>query len=420
MAREKINREQTFDPVWFEQTLRAAAQKDTAAVLEIFLNHELPQLLPPAERRKNEQFHSWRQRQVVTLSGPITLRRAYYVGPQGGRYPLDEQLGLHDRYTPAVAQLMCWAGAMDPSFEQASQTLQRFAGLNIPNRQIPRVIQYCAANAAMWMKNRAVPQRQAPVPILNIQADMTGIPMRPEELLGIRGKQPDGSAKTRQIKIGCVFTQSLDAEGQPQRDPFSSTYVSTFGDVTDLSARLYAEALKTGYAKARTVVFLGDGAEWIWNMVEDRFRDAVQIVDFYHACEHLHTLCQTLEADTNQARILFRDWRRRLKRNGLSRILDEATQRAASFNRGCRQNIADQLQYFRKNANRMTYRTFRRKGYFIGSGAVEGACRHIVAQRTKLSGMRWLRAGAADVLTFRCLIKSNLFDDYCKVWPWAA
>jgi hypothetical protein len=68
----------------------------------------------------------------------------------------------------------------------------------------------------------------------------------------------------------------------------------------------------------------------------------------------------------------------------------------------------------------MTYRTFRRKGYFIGSGAVEGACRHVVAQRTKLSGMRWLRTGAANVLTFRCLIKSNLFDDYCKSWHHAA
>lgn len=406
--------------MWFEQTLRAAAQKDTAAVLEAFLNHELPQLLPSSERRKNEQFHSWRQRQVITLSGPIKLRRAYYVSPQGGRYPLDEQLGLHDQYTPAVAQLMCWAGAMDPSFEQASQTLQRFAGLSIAGRQIPRVIRHCAADAAAWMKNRAAPKSQKPIPILNIQADMTGIPMRPEELQGIRGKQTDGSAKTRQIKIGCVFTQSLDSKGQPQRDPYSSTYVSTFGEVTDLSALLYAEALKAGYATARTTVFLGDGAEWIWNMVQDRFRDAVQIVDFYHACEHLHTLCQTLETDPEKARLLFRAWRRRLKCNGLSRILTEATLRAESFDLASRQNITDQLKYFHKNAARMTYRTFRRKGYFIGSGAVEGACRHIVAQRTKLSGMRWLRSGAAGVLTFRCLIKSQLFDDYCKAWLQAA
>jgi len=400
--------------------LRAAAQKDTAAVLEQFLNHELPQWLPVAELRPGEQFHSWRYRQVVTLAGPIQLRRAYYLGPQGGRCPLDEQLGLHHQYTPAVAQLMCWAGAMDPSFEQASQTLRRFAGLDIPNRQIPRVVQHYAAPAAAWMLNRT-PQRQpAPVAILNLQADMTGIPMRPEELQDVRGKQPDGTAKTRQIKLGCVFTQSRDANGNPQRDPFSSTYVSTFAEVTDFSAMLHAEALKRGYARARTVVFLGDGAEWIWNMVQDRFRGAVEIVDFYHACEHLHLLCQTLEADPTRAQALYRTWRRRLKRNGLPRILQEAAQRAAALDAAGRQSVEDQLPYFRDNARRMTYGTFRRKGYFIGSGAVEGACRHIVAQRTKLSGMRWLRTGAADVLTFRCLIQSNLFDDYCKTWPAAA
>lgn len=309
---------------------------------------------------------------------------------------------------------------MDPSFDQASQTLQRFAGLEIPSRQIPRVVQHYAAQAAAWMKDRPALKRHAPLPILNIQADMTGIPMRPKELLGIRGKQPDGSAKTRQIKIGCIFTQSYDAHGQPQRDPFSSTYVSTFGDAVDLSARLYAEAVKTGYATARTTVFLGDGAEWIWNMVEDRFRGAVQIVDFYHACEHLHDLCLLLDPQESRAKALFKAWRRRLKRNGLPRILEEASQRAATFAPARRQVVVDQLKYFHKNAGRMTYRTFRRKGYFIGSGAVEGACRHIVAQRTKLSGMRWLRTGAEDALTFRCLIKSNLFDDYCKSWQHAA
>jgi hypothetical protein len=408
------------DPVWFETMLRAAAQKDTAAVLEQFLNHELPQLLPVAQLRAGEQFHSWRCRQVVTLAGPIQLRRAYYLGPQGGRCPLDEHLGLHHQYTPAVAQLLCWAGAMDPSFEQASQTLQRFAGLAIPNRQIPRVVQHYAAHAAAWMRQRAPQPQPTPVDILNLQADMTGIPMRPEELQGVRGKQPDGTAKTRQIKLGCVFTQSRDAHGNPQRDPFSSTYVSTFAEVTAFSAVLHAEALKRGYARARTVVFLGDGAEWIWNMVQDRFRGAVEIVDFFHACEHLHRLCQTLETDLTRLSALYRAWRRRLKRNGLPRILEDVAQRAATLDAAGRQSVEEQLPYFRDNAQRMTYGTFRRKGYFIGSGAVEGACRHIVAQRTKLSGMRWLRTGAADVLTFRCLIQSQLFDDYCKAWTAAA
>ncbi len=394
--------------------MRAAVHRDAATLVEEFLNQELPHLLAVDRPRPGEQMHSMRERQVVTLFGPIRLRRAYYVGPRGGRCPLDEQLGLHQRYTPAVVQLMCWAGAMDPSFAQAGEVLRRLAALEIPERQIQRVVNAQAPGAAQWMRQRPADKPAAPIPILNVQADMTGIPMRPEELAGIRGKQPDGSAKTRQIKLGCVFTQSFDSNGEPQRDPSSCTYLGSFGDVADFGKGLHAEACKRGYATARTVVFLGDGAEWIWNMVADRFHGAVQIVDFFHACEHLHQLCETLEPNPERAKGLFDAWRRRLKQNGLPRILAEAAERGAALSADRSQDVARQLAYFRTHAARMTYRTFRRKGYFIGSGAIEGACRHVVAQRTKLSGMRWSIQGADHVLAFRCLIQSNLFDDYCK------
>jgi len=400
--------------------LRAAANKDTAAIMESFLNCELPQLLPENEIKEDEVFHSWRERRVITLFGEIKLSRAYYLGPEGGRYPTDEKLGLHDQYTPAVTQLMCWSGAMDPSFEQASETLKRFAELDIPGRQVQRVIGQLASHASEWKKDRICPEPKKPISVLNIQADMTGIPMRPEELVDVKGKQPDGSARTRQIKVGCVFTQSMDSKGQPQRDPSSSVYVSTFGEVSDLSTLLHSEAVKAGYATAKKTVFLGDGAEWIWRMVEDRFNGVVQIVDFYHACEHLNTLCQTLIKKPAQAEELFKAWRKRLKNNGLAGIIQDASEIAGKLGRSKRKSVKDQLMYFSKNAHRMTYRSFRRKGYFIGSGAIEGACRHIVCQRAKLSGMRWLRSGAASVITFRCIIKSNLFDDYCKSWPLAA
>jgi hypothetical protein len=398
---------------WVERTLRDASLRDTARLLESFLNHELPRLLGEPQLQTSECFHSQQTRRLTTVLGPINLRRAYYRGPKGGRYPLDEVLGLHDQYTPAVAQLMCWAGALDSSFELASETLARFAGLIIPGRQVQRVVNALGRPAATWMHNRPSQTRPAPVEVLNIQTDMTGIPARPEELQGISGKQPDGSAKTRQIKVGCVFTQSRDAQGRPQRDPFSSTYLAAFCDPTDFGSLLWSEAMKRGYATARKTVFLGDGAEWIWNLVSDRFHDAVQIVDFYHACEHLHALCQMLEPDEQRTKTLFKSWRKRLKNNGLPRILHEVSERLPALNSSARKAVEAQLPYFQTNATRMTYRTFRRQGYFIGSGAIEGACRHIVAQRTKLSGMRWLCSGAENVLAFRCLIKSNLFDAYC-------
>lgn len=398
---------------WIERTLRDATLRDTARLLEGFLNHELPQLLGEEELRPDERFHSYQTRKVCTGVGPIQLRRAYYRGNSGGRYPLDEALGLYEQYTPATVQLMCWAGAMDSSFELASETLSRFAGLSIPGRQVQRVVNAFGQEAAAWMNNRESDQINKPVDILNIQTDMTGIPARPEELQDVKGKQPDGTAKSKQIKVGCVFTQSCDEKGKPQRDPFSSTYIAAFCDRRDFAPLLWEEALKRGYATARKTVFIGDGAEWIWNMVKDRFGDVVQIVDFYHACEHLYQLCQALEDDEIRAKALFKRWRRRLKNNGLSRILEETAERLPALKGEARKAAQAQMPYFKTNAERMKYRTFRRKGYFIGSGAIEGACRHIVAQRAKLSGMRWSCNGAENVMAFRCLIKSNLFDLYC-------
>lgn len=393
--------------------MRDASLRDTAKLLESFLNHEFPQLLGELKVKPGERFHSYQTRKVCTGVGPIRLRRAYFRGDQGGRYPIDEALGLHDQYTPAAVQLMCWAGAMDSSFELASETLARFAGLDIPGRQVQRVVNAFGQSAATWMHDRQSEVRQAPVEILNIQTDMTGIPARPEELQDVKGKQPDGSAKTRQIKVGCVFTQSRDTRGHPQRDPFSSTYIAAFCDRTDFAPLLWEEALKRGYATARKTVFIGDGAEWIWNLVNERFSDAVQIVDFFHACEHLYALCRALESNDERTKALFKRWRRRLKNNGLPGILQATAERLPSLGTEARKAAEAEIPYFETHASRMTYRTFRRKGYFIGSGAIEGACRHIVAQRAKLSGMRWSCDGVENVMAFRCLIKSDLFDSYC-------
>lgn len=420
MVRDKIEKEKSFDLVWFEKFLRAAAMNDLRELVESFLNDELQFLLPESEPGDSETLHSVRMRKVETLFGPIDLRRPYYRGDQNGRCPMDEILGLHGKYTQSVTQLMCWAGAMDDSFELASETLNRFAGLDIPGRQIQRIVKKCSPKAEKWNAERPDDTRAKPVDIINIQTDMTGIPVRLEELENIKGKAADGKPKTRQIKVGCVFTQTKGKDKERQRDPFSSSYIAEFADPNDHAKALWDEALKRGYATAREKVFLGDGAEWIWNIASGRFKDAVQIVDFYHACEHLSTICKLIEDDEQLIRALFKKWRKRLKNNGLPRLLYDIEQRADKLAPDLKQAVLNELPYFRKNSHRMTYRTFIRKGYFIGSGAVEGACRHIVAQRAKLSGMRWLCRGAQNVLSFRSIIKSGHFDDFCNKWPAAA
>lgn len=396
-----------------ERMLRAAALRDVASALESFLNEDLPALLGPLPKKDGEVFHSRSTRTICSAVGRLRLQRDYYVGPDGGRYPLDEQLGLHRQYTPAVVDLMCWTAAMDNSFALAEETFRRLAGLAIPGRQIQRVINERAAVASDWQQKRPPDVLKQAADILTVQTDMTGIPMRKEDLVDIKGKQPDGSAKTRQIKVGCVFTQSKDGTGAYPFTPGSATYLSAFTDPVDFGKSLYAEALKRGYAMARKTVFLGDGADWIWNIATDRFKGAVQIVDFYHACEHLHSLIEVFEPDERKLRERFARWRTRLKNNGLAGIIRDAEAFSPSLSSAKRKNLSEQLAYFYKHAQRMRYRTFLKQGFLIGSGAVEGACRHIVAQRAKLSGMRWHPSGAHNVLVFRCLIKSSLFDDFC-------
>jgi len=120
------------------------------------------------------------------------------------------------------------------------------------------------------------------VSIFYVSVDGTGVPMTPEELEGRTGKQEDGSAKTREVKLGCVFTQqTTDEKGHPLRDFDSTTYLCGFDCAQDFGPLIRAEALRRGMALAGTVVLLGDGAHWIWEIARTCFDFAVQIVDFF-------------------------------------------------------------------------------------------------------------------------------------------
>lgn len=130
---------------------------------------------------------------------------------------------------------------------------------------------------------------------------MTGIPIRPEEPAGIRGKkQTNGLAKTRQIELGCVFIQSLDTNGESQRDP-STSHFASFEDISNFGKGLQTEACTRGYATIQVVVFFGVGADWKWNMAVDRFRGAVHILECFRACEHLLQLCEIHEPNPERA-----------------------------------------------------------------------------------------------------------------------
>jgi hypothetical protein len=168
--------------------------------------------------------------EVQGIFGRFHLERDYYYHPgqKEGHYPADAALGLEVGYTPALAKLMCLEGADAPTYLQAQRHLEKTGGIAVGARQIHRVVQRVGGSAQVWQERAAQPG-PCDAPILYVSADGTGVPMVPEELKGRRGKQADGKAKTRQVYLGCVFTQHrTDEKGHPMRDYESTTYVSSW------------------------------------------------------------------------------------------------------------------------------------------------------------------------------------------------
>jgi hypothetical protein len=395
--------------------LREAVFRDLCGVLAELLNDPaLP--IPEDQGRVGEKCHPARPKEALTLFGPVALRRNYYYAPahEQGRAPLDQALGLLAGYSPGVLRMFCRAAAREP-FETGAADLKSFCGLEIEGRQIQRVAQQMgpAVRQVLEQLPPAV-HVSGPIPIMYVAVDGTGVPMVPAELKGRAGKQPDGSAKTREVKLGCVFTQTeLDEEGLPQRDYQSTSYVAGFEAAPDFMVRVRQEAIRRRMAAALLLVLLGDGAAWIWEQGQKCFPLAFQILDLFHAVEHLFTLAGLLEADPLAAKALWLTWREQLLVDQVPEVLCQARQRAANLTGQSAQLAGKEIGYFEHNQNRMFYGTYRALGFFYGSGVVEAGCKTVIGGRCKGSGMLWSEAGATHVLELRCALYDNQFD---QVW----
>jgi hypothetical protein len=247
-----------------------------------------------------------------------------------------------------------------------------------------------------------------------LPADGTGGPRGPSELEGRAGKQPDGSAKTREVKLGCVFTQTTpEKEGLPVRDYPSTSYVASFEPAADFRVRVRQAAIRRRMAAALLVVLLGDGAAWIWEQGRKCFPRAFQILDLYHALEHLASLTKRLEPQPQAAKALWQAWREQLLADGVAEGLQQARQCAAPLSGQPAESAAEQIGYFENNQRRMLYGPYRAWGFFYGSGVVEAGGKTVIGGRCKDSGRQWSEPGATQVLDLRCSLFGNQFD---QVW----
>jgi hypothetical protein len=398
-----------------EMLVRTAVFK-SANQLVGWLLQQAADRIDAAYQAKPGQVHKGRQSlQVQGIFGSFTLARDYYyhAGKDQGHYPADAALGLEVSYTPALAKLICLEGADEPTYLKAERHLEQTGGIGVSARQIQRVIQRVGQAAQSWQERPAQPGG-CPVPILYVSADGTGVPMVPEELVGRRGKQPDGTAKSRQVYLGCVFTQHrVDEKGHPVRDWESTTYVSSFKSSDEFGPCLRQEAIRRGMGSAAELVVLIDGAQGLEHLGNHNFKEATQIVDFYHALEHAgYVLAALLGKEHPDYKARQRRWAKRLLKDKVQVLIEET--RAECAGKPPAAAVEDQLGYFVRNVKRMQYGTFRAKGYFIGSGVVEAGCKTVIGGRCKQSGMFWTKTGAQNILALRCIHSSRRLEEFWK------
>ena len=271
-------------------------------------------------------------------------------------------------------------------------------------------------------KQLELPEVCAPsVPVLYIEMDATGVPVVRAETEGRHGKVDGQPARTRDVKLGCVFTQTTtDNKDRPIRDEDSTTYTAAIETAEEFGLRLYTEAWRRGWSRAKKKVILGDGAIWIWNLAHQHFPGAVQILDLYHARQHLWELSAKLFPNNERGR---KRWTARLLDKldqGKIEALVKALRQFPPPDDELAHLLSNEADYFERNAERMRYPSFREQGLFVGSGVVEAGCKTVIGARLKRSGMFWTVRGANAIIAIRCCRLSRNFEDYWEVRSTAA
>jgi hypothetical protein len=340
-----------------------------------------------------------------------------------GQFPADVELDIQrTELSPGVRRMLAVVGSPAPFEDGRRQQMQLLAGLTVTTKAVERTAEAVGADIAQgeqWEIRQAVQLdlpviAGEPIPILYVQMDGTGVPVVKKETVGRQGRTDGQPAHTREVKLGCVFTQTAwDTQGYPIRDPDSTTYTGAIEAAEEFGKRIYVEAWKRGWSRAQKKVVMGDGAEWIWNLADQHFPGAVQIVDLYHARQHLWELARKLYPnDLVNQKTWMKIHQKRLLDKGKIEKLILSLRSTESTNAEVLEKIRTEADYFKRNAQRMRYPTFRRQHLFVGSGVIEAGCKTVIGSRLKKSGMFWTVRGANAIIALRCCHLNGRFENY--------
>jgi len=360
-----------------------------------------------------------REKRVDSVLGPLRLERAYYhcAACGHGYYPRDRDLGVAGvSLTPGLTKMVGHVGAL-VSFAEGSDLLHELAGVLVDAKQVERTAERLGQEI-LTDERTVVTAAVAREDTLYLGMDGTGVPVRPSEVAGRAGKQPDGTAKTREVKLVTVWTaQQRDVHGIPVRDRGSISYSAaiesaasqdTDAELSAFAQRVDREARRRGFHQAGRRVVLGDGALWIWKLADELFPGAIQIVDLFHAKGHLWDVAKSIYGPGNDIGEQWAKQRRdELDAGAIDAIL-AALQAHAAHDDAARKCLG----YITTNRERLRYPTFRQQGLCVSTGVVEAGCKVAIGTRLKRAGMRWTVNGADAIIALRCCRLSGRFEDF--------
>jgi hypothetical protein len=393
--------------------------------------HELLRFSAPAAEQRSipcscghqAGYQELRSKPVLTAVGEVTVSRPYYLCSHchNGQFPADIELDIKGtESSPGVRRMLATLGH-EAAFDQGRQQIKLLAGLEVTTKAVERTAEAIGEDIAAREQAEIQRAMQLDLPIivgeaisiLYVQLDGTGVPVVKKETVGRQGKTEGQPAHTREAKLGCVFTQTTwDDEGYAIRDPDSTTYVGVIESSEEFGKRIYLEAWKRGWSRAETKVFMGDGSEWIWTIANLYFPGAIQIVDLFHARQHLWDLVRKLypnqEAEQRRWMMIHLD----LLDGGKIEDLVLSLRAIAFPNLELAEKVRVEAGYFESNRERMRYPKFRDQHLFVGTGVIEAGCKALIGSRCKQSGMFWTVRGANAILALRCCQFNGRFDDY--------
>lgn len=408
-----------------ETAAKQAALKLAARAIERRLNadrsDQVGRTLPcPCGRQAS--YSGRMDKTFQTAVGSLTLNRAYYHcdGCHHGWFPRDVALGLQgSSLSPAVIRMTGLVAAR-VSFAESEELLRELASVEVMAKHVERAAVALGIEVARdeTLVFDEPARGETLPPTLYLGMDGTGVPMRNEELVGRAGKQEGGKAKTREAKLCTVWTaEGRDEHGVALRDPGSVTYsaaiesaamLDTDNELSDFAQRIEREAKRRGFSRARRRVILGDGAPWIWKLSAELFPGAIEILDRFHAKDHLATVAKAIWGPNSD---LGRHWLgKRLEELDAGRVaaVVAALRVHASTNHEARKCVG----YLQANRSRMRYPKFRALGLCTSTGVVEAACRVVIGTRLKRSGMHWSVRGANAIIALRTAILNGRYQDF--------